>query len=153
MNVWVLFNSNGTHNNKGFRTLLLQTLGSYYILTDRAKRNTFENYVAIGVVQGEKPRGQCYLARKLICYFTQSVCLCIISCIQFQSSSFCNYRCGLALKGDNKQSSRKHLRTKVIPDFHLTYSKNWGKSGVGIKMIQMDNFQFFSIKSYVVDVY
>ena len=28
-------------------------------------------------------------------------------------------------------SSRKHLRTKVTPDFHLTYSKNgeiWGRS-------------------------
>ena len=49
--------------------------------------------------------------------------------------------------------SGKHLRTKVTPDFHLTYSKKWGKSGVGIKMIKMDNFQYFSIKSYVVDVY
>ena len=47
----------------------------------------------------------------------------------------------------------KHLRTKVTPDFHLTYNKKWGKSGVGIKMIKMDNFQYFSIKSYVVDVY
>ena len=28
-----------------------------------------------------------------------------------------------------------------------------GKSGVGIKMIKMDNFQYFSIKSYVVNVY
>ena len=36
--------------------------------------------------------------------------------------------------------SGKHLRTKVTPDFHLTYSKKWGKSGVGIKMIKMDNF-------------
>ena len=26
-------------------------------------------------------------------------------------------------------SSRKHLRTKVNPDFHLTYSKNWGNLG------------------------
>ena len=33
-------------------------------------------------------------------------------------------------------SSRKHLRTKVTPDFHLEYSKNGG----------------ISIKSYVVDV-
>ena len=45
-----------------------------------------------------------------------------------------------------------HLRTKVTPDFHLTYSKNGG-NGVGIKMIKMDNFQYFSIKLYVVDVY
>ena len=44
--------------------------------------------------------------------------------------------------------SRKHLRTKVTPDFH-----QWGKSGVGIKMIKMDIFQYFSIKSYFVDVY
>ena len=26
-------------------------------------------------------------------------------------------------------SSRKHLRTKVTPDFHLKYSKNWGNLG------------------------
>ena len=25
--------------------------------------------------------------------------------------------------------SRKHLRTKVTPDFHLTYSKNGGNQG------------------------
>ena len=53
----------------------------------------------------------------------------------------------------SKVTSRKHLRTKVTPDIHLTYSENGGKSGVGIKMIKMDNFQYFSIKSYVVDVY
>ena len=34
------------------------------------------------------------------------------------------------------QASRKHLRTKVAPDLHLTYSKDGGKSGVGIKMIK-----------------
>ena len=51
-----------------------------------------------------------------------------------------------------KFSSRKHLRTKVTPDFHLTYSKKGGKSGVGIQLIKMDNFQYFSIKSYVLDV-
>ena len=50
-------------------------------------------------------------------------------------------------------ASRKHLRTKVTPDFHLTYSKNGGNSGVGIEIIIMDNFQYLSIKSYVVDVY
>ena len=50
-------------------------------------------------------------------------------------------------------TSRKHLRAKVTPDFHLTYSKNWGNLGVRIKMIKMNNFQYFSIKSYVVDVY
>ena len=33
-----------------------------------------------------------------------------------------------ALLHDGKManSSRKHLRTKVTPDFHLTYSKNGG---------------------------
>ena len=36
---------------------------------------------------------------------------------------------------------------------NIIYSKNGGKSGVGIKMIKMDNFQYFFIKSYVVDVY
>ena len=32
------------------------------------------------------------------------------------------------------------------------YSKNRGKSGVSIKMMKSDNFQYFSKKSYVVDV-
>ena len=52
-------------------------------------------------------------------------------------------------------TSQKHLRTEVTPDFHLTYmySKNGGSLGVGMKMIKKDNFQYFSIKSYVVDVY
>ena len=35
----------------------------------------------------------------------------------------------------------------------LRIVKIGGKSGVGIKMIKSDNFQYFSIKSYVVDVY
>ena len=30
---------------------------------------------------------------------------------------------------DSKGASRKHLRTKVTPDFHLTYSKNGGNLG------------------------
>ena len=37
--------------------------------------------------------------------------------------------------------------------YSLTYSKNGGESGVGIKMIKSENFRYFSIKSYVVDVY
>ena len=53
----------------------------------------------------------------------------------------------------SSMTSRKHLRTKVTTDFHLTYSKKWGKSGVGIEIIKMDYFQYFSIKSYVVDAY
>ena len=27
-------------------------------------------------------------------------------------------------------TSRKHLRKKVTPDLHLTYSKNWGNLGL-----------------------
>ena len=50
-----------------------------------------------------------------------------------------------------KNSSRKHHSTTLTPDFHLTYSKNGGNR-VRIKMIKIDNFQYFSIKSYVVDV-
>ena len=46
-------------------------------------------------------------------------------------------------------TSRKHLRTKVTPDFHLTYSKN----GRNLGSDSIDNFQYFFIKSYVVDVY
>ena len=30
-------------------------------------------------------------------------------------------------------ASRKHLRTKVTPDFHLTYSKNGGNLGLESK--------------------
>ena len=29
-------------------------------------------------------------------------------------------------------TSGKHLRIEAIPDLHLTYIKNWGKSGVGM---------------------
>ena len=46
-------------------------------------------------------------------------------------------------------SSRKHLRTKVTPDFHLRYSKNGGN--LGIKMIKKIVFNI-GIKSYVVDL-
>ena len=49
-------------------------------------------------------------------------------------------------------TSRKRLRTKVTQDFHLTYSKNGGNLGSGSK-IKSEKFQYFSIKSYVVDVY
>ena len=50
-------------------------------------------------------------------------------------------------------TSRKHLRIEVSPDLHLNYSQKRGKSGVGIKMIKMDYFLYFSTKSYVVDVH
>ena len=30
-------------------------------------------------------------------------------------------------------ASRKHLRTKVTPDLHLRYSKNWGNLGLVLK--------------------
>ena len=49
-------------------------------------------------------------------------------------------------------SSRKQLRTKVTPDFHTTYSKNGGNLESN-QNDKMDNFQYFSIKSYVVDKY
>ena len=39
-------------------------------------------------------------------------------------------------------TSRKHLRTKVTPDFHLTYIVKMGKSGVGIKLIKMEFSMF-----------
>ena len=45
-------------------------------------------------------------------------------------------------------TSRKHLRTKAIPDLQLTHSET-GKSGAGIKTIKSGNF---SIKSYVVAI-
>ena len=48
-------------------------------------------------------------------------------------------------------TSREHLRKKVTPDLHLTYSKNgeiWD-----IEMIKSDIFQDFSLKPYFVDIY
>ena len=46
---------------------------------------------------------------------------------------------------------RKHLRTKVTPDFHLTVKMGeiWGRN----QNDKNDNFHYFSIKSYVVKVY
>ena len=49
-------------------------------------------------------------------------------------------------------ASRKHLRTKMTPDFHLTYGKNGGKWGKN-QNDKSEQFRYFSIKSYVVDVY
>ena len=48
-----------------------------------------------------------------------------------------------------ENTSRKHHRTK---DLHLAYSKMgeiWGRN----QMIKSEKFQYFSIKSYAVDVY
>ena len=43
---------------------------------------------------------------------------------------------------------------KLYPIFQPNiYNSKMGKYGVGIKMIKSDFFQYFSIKSYVVDVY
>ena len=42
--------------------------------------------------------------------------------------------------------SRKHLRTKNTTNFHPTYGKKRGKSGVGIKTMKSGNL---SIKSYI----
>ena len=39
------------------------------------------------------------------------------------------------------------------PDHEYPISSPMSLSGVGIEMIKMDDFQYFSIKSYVVDVY
>ena len=50
------------------------------------------------------------------------------------------------------QSSWIHLRTNVTPDLHITYS-NIGEIWGWNKMIKFDIFLYFSIKSYVLDVY
>ena len=39
----------------------------------------------------------------------------------------------LLTKHIKHNSSRKHLRTNVTPDFYLTYSKNWGNLGLVLK--------------------
>ena len=57
------------------------------------------------------------------------------------------------MKKVKRNPSWKHLHTKVTPDFHLTYSKNGGNLGSESKFKKIENFQYFSIKSYVVDVY
>ena len=41
----------------------------------------------------------------------------------FDWTEHCNIFCG------SVTTSWKHLRTKVMPDFHLTYSKNGGNLG------------------------
>ena len=53
---------------------------------------------------------------------------------------FCTiYERGVLAQGG---ASRKLLRIKVTPDFHLTYSKNGGNLGFGF---QMKNMAFISI--------
>ena len=64
---------------------------------------------------------------------------------------FAYARCTTVVGTTPDNTSRKHLRTKVTPDFHLTYSKNGGNLG-RIKMIKNDNFQYKSIESYVVAI-
>ena len=39
----------------------------------------------------------------------------------------------LPVSSANNLSSREHLRTKVTPDLHLTYSKNGGNLGLILK--------------------
>ena len=41
----------------------------------------------------------------------------------------------------------------MTPDFHLTYSKNKGNLGSESNWLKSEKFRYFSIKSYVVDVY
>ena len=50
-------------------------------------------------------------------------------------------------------SSREHFCTKIASFLNLTNSKKWGKFGGGIKTIKNDNFEYFSIESYVVGIY
>ena len=49
-------------------------------------------------------------------------------------------------------TSQKHLRKKVTPDLHLTYSKNWGNLGL---VLNDKKWKFLHkiIKSYVVAIY
>ena len=37
-------------------------------------------------------------------------------------------------------ASQKHLRTKVTPDFHITYSKNGGNLGLESKLLKVKIF-------------
>ena len=39
---------------------------------------------------------------------------------------------------------------KSDPRFHLIYSKNWGKSGVGIKMIKMEKISIFLLNEAIL---
>ena len=58
--------------------------------------------------------------------------------------------CNLYARQLEENTSLKHLRTKITPDLHLTYSKNGGNLGLVLKTIKKGNF---SIKSYVVATY
>ena len=50
------------------------------------------------------------------------------SCISIESRDEADF-VYITIIGLGGRSSRKHLRTKMTPDFHLTYSKNGGNPG------------------------
>ena len=60
--------------------------------------------------------------------------MCCISDINFAPSKTMHLR-AFALQSPVSfwPTSRKHIRTKVTPDLHLTYSKNGGNLGLVLK--------------------
>ena len=58
---------------------------------------------------------------KLVIQFDRDICLCTETITLPNKKENCNQM---------SSSSRKHLRTKVTPDLHVTYSKNGGNLGL-----------------------
>ena len=55
--------------------------------------------------------------------------------------------------GRRRRTPDPWVSYKLIGEPSAQMSLKWGKSGVGIEIIKMDYFQYFSIKLYIVDVY
>ena len=63
----------------------------------------------------------------------RSIILKLLPHIKFSVKSANSWSMLQSLLRAQNLTSRKHLRTKVTPDFHLTYSTNGGNLGSGSK--------------------
>ena len=64
----------------------------------------------------------------------------VVSESNFNIGSFMSTHVIKVFKRVEDETSRKLLRTKVTPDFHLTYSKNGGNLVSESKWFKMENF-------------
>ena len=68
----------------------------------------------------------------------------IDSCIVLVKSQFISFAYCYGSVESYNSASRKYFRTKVTPDFYLTYSKNAGNLGSESKSILSDAKRYFS---------
>ena len=66
-----------------------------------------------------------YVMTSCVHYKCLTFCICVDKCCV---NSLIKYRFVMNVS-DHFLTSQKHLRTKMTPDFHLTYSTNWGNLG------------------------